>query len=169
MSWTDANGNPASQSFDSTQEYFDFGSELIPLDALTSGVFINYSTSNSCGTEGGNVLAYTDACFIGAYNVITPDADGAEGSLVQNGQLAGSGINEGWQIIGIDGLANVKVRIYDRWGQLVYESDSYSNAKPWNGEHSNGSDLDDGVYFFTIDTPRTESAFEGTVTIFRKN
>ncbi len=37
------------------------------------------------------------------------------------------------------------IKIYDRWGLLVYETTDY--AKGWDGKH-NGKDLDDGNYFW---------------------
>jgi gliding motility-associated-like protein len=38
------------------------------------------------------------------------------------------------------------MKIYNRWGIQVFESDSYSTQ--WNGKNSNGKDCDDGTYFW---------------------
>ena len=53
------------------------------------------------------------------------------------------------------------VRIFDRWGNLVYENENYRNAQPWYGEGSA-----EGVYFYTILLPN-EREYTGTVNIFR--
>jgi hypothetical protein len=43
-------------------------------------------------------------------------------------------------------------RIYNRWGLLVYETDSFTEANSvgWNGESSNGDDESIGVYHYTL-------------------
>jgi len=84
----------------------------------------------------------------------------------QDGFMNG-GLNEGWQIIGIDGITGVQVKVYDRWGGLVYENENYSNAQPWTGQHINGSDLAEGVYFYAVETPNREEPILGSVTILR--
>ncbi|MFN5182435.1 MAG: gliding motility-associated C-terminal domain-containing protein [Bacteroidota bacterium] len=42
--------------------------------------------------------------------------------------------------------AEYTIEIYNRWGQLVFESNDYS--KQWNGKNTNGADCDDGTYFW---------------------
>jgi len=43
-------------------------------------------------------------------------------------------------------------RIYNRWGLLVYETSSFTEANTvgWNGESSNGEDESIGVYHYTL-------------------
>ena len=53
------------------------------------------------------------------------------------------------------------MRIFDRWGNRVYENENYRNAQPWYGDGSA-----EGVYFYTILLPNGEE-FTGTVNIFR--
>jgi gliding motility-associated-like protein len=40
------------------------------------------------------------------------------------------------------------VRIFDRWGQLVYRSIGYAQA--WNGKRA-GVDVPEGTYYYAID------------------
>jgi gliding motility-associated-like protein len=94
--------------------------------------------------------------------VITPDSDGETA-----GYFSG-GLNEAWFIEGIERLQNVQVRIYNRWGNLVYENPNYSNNNPWDGQTTKGDELEDGVYFYTITASENIDPVEGTVTIFRK-
>lgn len=162
MSYTDTMGNLVVEPLDGTFPELTFGAEDIPDDAVSSSVTINYITANSCGAASGEVLAYSDACFVAATNVFTPDGDGLQG-----GAFTG-GVNEAWYIYGIDGIPGIKVEIYDRWGGLVYENDNYSNLIPWDGTHKNGSDLEEGVYFYVIETPNLEETINGSVTILRK-
>ncbi len=66
------------------------------------------------------------------------------------------GINEYWEIDGIDNYPNNKVLIYNRWGDLVFEVTGYNNtSKVFRGianrKRNLGADkLPEGTYFFHI-------------------
>lgn len=79
-------------------------------------------------------------------NVFTPNEDGT---------------NDFFVIEGIEVLDNCILKIFNRWGRLVYKSDSYKND--WDGKG-----MAEGVYYYTFITPvESLSAFHGTVTILR--
>ena len=59
----------------------------------------------------------------------------------------GDGINDFWQIVGIDKYPNTNVYIYNRLGIKVFSSDNYKND--WNG-FFNGVKVPDGTYFYEI-------------------
>ena len=42
------------------------------------------------------------------------------------------------------------VKIFDRWGNIVYET-SASYIDGWNGKNKNGKDMPDGVYYWMSD------------------
>ena len=92
-----------------------------------------------------------DGCEILPVNVFTP--------------RDGNDVNNGFHIQGLDPWEDdpegVLVRVFDRWGNLVYEEPEYRNAEPWYGENSA-----DGVYFYTVLLPNGDE-FTGTVNIFR--
>jgi len=159
MSYVDENNLTQTETLDETGNELTVSSLDFP-DGVNEMV-ITYTLENGCGIDSESTIAYTDACFIIAPNVFSPDNDGAD-----NGAIAG-GLNEGWQVLGIEGVAGVMVKIYDRWGALVYENDSYDNNSPWKGEHSNGSELTEGVYYYTVTTPRGNKEIQGTVTLLR--
>ena len=68
-----------------------------------------------------------------------------------------------------DGLANFSWTIWNRWGELVFESDN--PAIPWNGRKNNvGKMSPTGVYVYSIqfDGPRRQSfEYKGFVTLLR--
>ena len=82
-------------------------------------------------------------------NVITPNGDG---------------YNDVFYIENIDRVEYSNLRIYNRWGKLIYEKENYQND--WDGDNAA-----DGVYYFILDykTYFREDKAEGTVTIMRKN
>lgn len=82
-------------------------------------------------------------------NIITPNGDG---------------LNDVFHITNIDKLEWSHIKIYNRWGTLVYNMENYKND--WDGEN-----LADGVYYFTLEYKtyfRTDKE-HGTVTIMRNN
>ncbi|MFM7595081.1 MAG: gliding motility-associated C-terminal domain-containing protein, partial [Flavobacteriales bacterium] len=42
----------------------------------------------------------------------------------------------------------VQLRVFNRWGNIVYENDAYQND--WSGISNDGKELTDGVYFYTV-------------------
>jgi gliding motility-associated-like protein len=55
------------------------------------------------------------------------------------------------------------IKIFNRWGELMFESSNILDS--WDGTHK-GSDVPDGVYFYIIKGSRVNRA--GTVTVKRK-
>ncbi len=58
------------------------------------------------------------------------------------------GINDTWFILNIHNYPNVIVKVYNRWGNQVFESKGYNT--PWDGSY-NGSTLPSGSYYYHLD------------------
>ena len=160
LEYLDADGAPVTETLSSSGTSNVVGSDQIPppADAAT----LTFTANDYCGTAQEEVVLQLIPCFIQASNVITPDSDGETA-----GYFSG-GLNEAWYIEGIERLQNVQVRIFNRWGNLVYENPDYSNNNPWDGKTTKGDELEAGVYFYTITPSENIDPIEGTVTIFRK-
>ena len=79
----------------------------------------------------------------------------------------GDDINEKWVIEGIEKYPNCLVRIFNRWGQEVYQSTNYNESKAWDGT-SNDKPLAEGVYFYTVDLNEDNtSLYKGSITVIR--
>lgn len=77
------------------------------------------------------------------------------------------GINDVFEIIGIENYPNCTLQIFDRWGQEVFQKIGYSFSKAWKGDRE-GKDLTEGVYFYTLRLNDTENQIKkGSVTIIR--
>ena len=59
----------------------------------------------------------------------------------------GDGINDYWQIVGIDNYPNNTITIFNRLGIKVFSSSNYKND--WNG-FFNGKVVPDGTYFYEL-------------------
>ncbi|MDX9696655.1 MAG: gliding motility-associated C-terminal domain-containing protein, partial [Bacteroidales bacterium] len=83
----------------------------------------------------------------------------------------GDGINDYWNIEGIDDFPNNLVEVYTRWGIKVFSQKGYSNLDPnkqWDGRAGNGNDLPTGTYYYIVIT--NEGGYipiTGPVTIVR--
>ena len=82
---------------------------------------------------------------------------------IYNGVSAdGDGQNDYFKIDGIEYYPKNNLKIFNRWGVLVYEKDGYSNNEPFDG-HSNGratisadSKLPQGTYYYILEYEDSE-------------
>jgi gliding motility-associated-like protein len=74
------------------------------------------------------------------------------------------GLNDTWGIAGLSLYLKCEVRIYNRYGQLVFFSRGYPS--PWDGTFK-GQPLSPGPYIYVIDTKRRKKLYKGTVTLIR--
>jgi len=74
----------------------------------------------------------------------------------------GDGINDTWDIQGLEYDATALVRIFTRYGQQIFESKGY--AKPWDGT-SKGKQLPSGVYYYIVNVKNGAQTYSGSVTI----
>ncbi len=78
------------------------------------------------------------------------------------------GSNDTWEILGIELYPNCYVKIYDRWGQEVFQSSGYSKEKAWDGTGKGGGRLSEGVYFYMLELRDDEKQkFNGSITLIR--
>lgn len=73
----------------------------------------------------------------------------------------GDGINDVFEITGLQEIPNAKIHIFNRWGATVYENNNYGNGNFWDGK-----DCPDGTYFYILELPNAKP-ISGSVTIAR--
>jgi gliding motility-associated-like protein len=73
------------------------------------------------------------------------------------------GFNDFWEIPELDSYGECEVKVYNRWGKLVFSSTEYHNE--WDGT-SNGVNLPSAAYYFIIKS-ETAGTIKGTVNIVR--
>lgn len=83
-------------------------------------------------------------------NVITPNADGK---------------NDFWNLTPLGELEKYKVMIFNRVGEIVFQTDSYTND--WNGKTNDGAELDNGVYFYRIIHGDTKRIWKGYIQLIK--
>ena len=113
-------------------------------------VYALTATENGCTLQDQVVISVASPLFFP--NTFSPDNDGT---------------NDTWEIIGINVYTDCFVKIFDRWGQEVFQSVGYSSGKEWDGTHK-GNPLNEGVYFYIIELrDAEEQVFNGSITLVR--
>jgi gliding motility-associated-like protein len=81
----------------------------------------------------------------------------------------GDGVNDAFVIQGAEQYS-ITLKVYNRWGNIVYEGHAYKND--WEGNANQGivvgQNLPDGTYFYAIDLNNGEKPFVRYFTIKRK-
>lgn len=110
---------------------------------------VTVTDQNGCQNTDQVLVSLREDFRVVANNVFTPD---------------GNGMNDQWIIPNADAFEQVQVKIYDRYGVLVFEDDDYQND--WEG--TRGTDiLPDGTYYYTIMFTGTDKYYSGALTILR--
>ncbi len=76
----------------------------------------------------------------------------------------GDGINDTWLINNLVDYPGATVEIYNRYGQMVYQSNGYN--QPWNGTHK-GAPLPFATYYYIITLKNGFKPMTGSVTIVK--
>ncbi|MBD1365332.1 gliding motility-associated C-terminal domain-containing protein [Mucilaginibacter sp. ZT4R22] len=137
---------------------YDTETSLTPIDEEIGGKFnINITGSRSyyvtltygyCESTRAEVKVALGTITNGIANTFTPNGDG---------------INDYWNIKGIENYTNGIISVFNRGGQLVFQSKGY--PKPFDGTY-NGKPLPAGVYYYIINL-KSCSLISGNVTIIR--
>ncbi len=123
-----------------------------PEDSQCGQFTFTYQVTDTLGNQSEATITVTIICDkILIYNGISPNGDS---------------LNDVWRMPGIDQYPNNEVRVFNRWGQLVFERKGYLNATGWDGRW-NGHDLPDGTYFYLIDLKDGSAVLSGYLQILR--
>jgi len=107
---------------------------------------LNVTSNKGCGTAMDDVLVKVyKGLFIP--NAFTPNNDG---------------LNDTWNIETLAAYPAAVVKVYNRYGQLVF--DNHGISKPWDGKFK-GTLLSPGAYVYTIDLKNNSQLIRGVVFI----
>ncbi len=120
------------------------GSTKAILDINKAGKY-SLRASNACGTATASINVFFEYCGnIYIPNIFTPNNDG---------------INDSFKIKGID-KSVWKLKIYNRYGQIIYKSNDYKNN--WQAENNPA-----GVYYYLLIDSQNKVKYNGTVRVYR--
>lgn len=129
------------------------GSTSPTLFATEDGLY-TLTVNDSCGnTFSDDILIDLCDCRLHVPTAFTPNGDGKNDSFIVHSYC---------------GLVKYNVKIFSRWGQLVFET--ADPTKSWDGTH-NGVPAPEGTYTISIqyEIPKTRNSpdYSGTVTLLR--
>ena len=106
-----------------------------------------------CGSDTDTLTLVAIDCMVDVPNVITPNGDG---------------LNDNFVLDGVEKYGYPGIMIFNRWGNVVWESDQYQND--WKGTDQSGSLLPEGTYFYKLAPDNrllcwNKIKCEGTITI----
>jgi len=143
----------------STYRLYDNETDATPLDEETNGKFkVNVTAnksyyisrfSNACESTRTKVDVSVGLSNLNIANVITPNNDG---------------INDYWQIAGMENYPLATVKIFNRYGKAIFDSKGYS--RPFNGMY-NGQKLPSGSYYYIINLSAGCGLLSGNLSIIR--
>ncbi len=119
-----------------------------PQDSLT---MFNYGFTPLF--DGIYTITFTDQC--GSTGTVTFDSRVCETIVPNIFTPDGNGKNDFFHIYGIEGYPDSDLKIFNRWGNLVFHDKNYNNN--WNG-----GNLEDGVFYY-IFTRADGKVFDGVV------
>lgn len=115
--------------------------EATMVPGLVTATYEVHATDECPQTTTISVLVES-GCSLNIPNVITPNGDGS---------------NDAWVIGGLYGSKH-SITVFNRWGQVVYESTNYNNN--WRAVG-----IPDGTYFYEVLSDRAEKPATGTLTV----
>jgi gliding motility-associated-like protein len=131
--------------------YFWNTGETTPnIEHLSGGEYILMVTDIfDCSVTDTTHVDVIDKECISLVNTFTPNSDG---------------INDTWIISNSQLYPNSVMQIFNKWGNLVFESKGY--PEPWDGTYE-GEILPSGPYYFIYDLGTDTEVYTGTITIVK--
>ncbi|MNJ97472.1 HYR domain protein [compost metagenome] len=176
-------GEPDSLSIDLTLSSYLLGYNISTnggsdgsISALVSGGTIPYSYSWST-TDTTNQISNLSA---GGYSLSVTDGNGCTATVVvelrqpdvlempQGFSPNADGDNDYFVVHGIKSYPENSIKVFNRWGNIVYQRDSY--ADEWYGENNAGDALPDATYFVILNVVvgGKDKVLQGYVDLRRK-
>jgi gliding motility-associated-like protein len=119
------------------------------------------------GISRGNVVirAYQpgDNNYYNAESAISVEIISSHANIMNLFTPNNDGFNDHWEISDLDSYGTYDIRVFNRWGKLVFSSTSYNND--WDGT-SDGVALPPAAYYYVISTANA-GTITGTVNIVR--
>ncbi len=129
------------------------GETTSSINIVAPGVYRATVNIDNCHATD-SILVSSD-CYVDIPNVFTPNGDGVNDYFFPRQLLS-------------RGLIVFRMSVFNRWGQLIFESNSLNGAG-WDGK-LNGTDQPEGVYVYSIEAEFKDGQREhhkGNVTLMR--
>ncbi len=127
-------------------ETYTHGTQTLTTSGIYDEMFVTTSGCDSLVTL--ELIVQDCQALLEISNICTPNNDGS---------------NDTWKVSDLNQIKGCTVKIFNRWGQLVYETTDYQND--WEGT-KDGEILPDGVYYYAI-TCGEDREYQGVINLMR--
>jgi len=104
------------------------------LESSGDGTYtVEMATVPPCYAASGSFVVYTEECALTIPNVITP--------------ANGDAINNAFLVDGLENWPGSSVRIFNRWGNLIYSSQDFGSTAGWDPKAEEASE---GTYWYEL-------------------
>jgi gliding motility-associated-like protein len=115
----------------------------------------NYGNKTQVNAEVTVLLSGYDLDFDGIDDGCDPSINVSTIEVPNGFTPDGDNYNDQFVIPGLTSYTSIELHIYDRYGNMVYESANYAND--WNGTSMKGNELPDDTYFYVLTLDGTEN------------
>jgi len=129
--------------------HWNLGETSQDIQSLTEGQYAVQITDMNACTKTETFVVAAQTYLVEPFNAFSPNGDG---------------VNDTWNIQNIEEYPNCTVKLFNQWGNLVFESTGYS--KSWDGT-SDGKEVDSAVYYYVIDLKNGKNPISGSITLMR--
>lgn len=163
--------DPPTTALVNTNVQFNDSSLVSPLSPL-SNVFWDFGDGATSTDLNPNHVYADTGTYTVTYAII--NEEGCTDTITKNIKIIdkviipnafspnGDNVNDLFFIENLEAFKNVTLKIFNRWGRLLYESDNYQNT--WDGGNA-----PDGTYFYVLFIPTAAiKDYKGTISIFSK-
>jgi gliding motility-associated-like protein len=131
---------------------YEWSHSSVISDSMATGLLFGQYTvtiydAHGCSITGSAEVFNSDNICLVIPDLFTPNGDG---------------VNETFEILGIEAFPEAIMQIYNRWGDLLFKSTFYNDF--WNGSW-NGEPMPMGPYVFILDLRNGDDPIQGIVTI----
>lgn len=151
---------PVTNKDEGIYQLFKDLSEATPLMETSNGLFI-FTASNSSDYYIRRKLGHCVSGFTKIHVEVTNDNLEIANTMTPNGD----GINDIWSLKGMPDYPDIRIQVYSRDGQLVYDIIG-PYKKPFDG-YFRGAALPAGVYYYKIDLRGDCKPLSGSLTLLR--
>ena len=128
-----------------------------PVHTVEEPGIYSVTVTNVCTSKTGKIEVIDCNFDVNIPNIFTPNGDGLNELFAP-------------QFDPIENLGEFQMYIYNRWGRLVFSTESYQ--KLWDGNNTNGQPYPEGVYYYHLYfthkiLKNKEYKYHGTITLIR--
>ena len=143
-------GNPTQFTW-TAATYLDNSTLANPtVQDIINDITYTVDVKNSTGCDARHIVHVTVLARLYIPDVFSPNGDG---------------MNDRWELPGVEAFPDAIVTVFNRWGEIIYSSDK-GYLHPFDGT-LNGTSLPQGMYIYTIHTVPAKPIIRGNLMLVR--